>query len=129
MYFDLAQLTCDTDSRRILSSVDRKQRSAKEIAHACDMSISRCYRMIRMMEDYRLLRRAEVDGREIMYVSNLHSIELSMVGDHMSLVVSYRDGSRKEVRMGPEDLERRALPGMADHLLDEETSAAPSSMA
>jgi hypothetical protein len=126
MYFDIAQLTCDMDSRRILSSIDRKPRSAKEIAQACSMSISRCYRMIREMEEFRILRRAEVDGRETTYISNLRSIELSLEDDHIFLTVDYRDGTRTEIRLGPDDLERAAPTSIPQDLLEINDSSEPS---
>ncbi len=126
MYFDIAQLTCDVDSRRILSSIDRKPRSAKEIAQTCHMSISRCYRMIREMEDYRILRRAEVEGREASYISNLRSIELCLEDDHIFLTVDYRDGTRTELRLGPEDLERAAPASIPHGLLTTNGSSEPS---
>lgn len=126
MYFDIAQLTCDVDSRRILSSIDRKPRSAKEIAKACHMSISRCYRMIREMEEHRILRRAEVDGREVSYISNLHSIEICLEDDHIFLSVDYRDGTRTEIRLGPEDLERATSGPIPQGLLATGGSSAPS---
>jgi AraC-like DNA-binding protein len=127
MYFNIAQLTCDLDSRRILSTIDRKPRSAKEIAQTCHMSISRCYRMIKEMESLRMLRRADVDGREISYISNLRSIELSLIGDHITLVVVYRDGTRTEMRLGPEDLERTS--SISQDLVKVEPSTAPSTAA
>lgn len=129
MYFDIAQMTCDVDSRRILSLIDRKPRSAREIALACHMSVSRCYRMIKEMEDFRMLRKADSDGREISYISNLRSIELSLVGDHITLVVIYRDGTRTETRMGPEDLEKHSTDDMSQRLVKAEPSAAPSTAA
>jgi DNA-binding Lrp family transcriptional regulator len=106
MYFDIAQMTCDLDCRRILSSIDTKPRSAKEIARLCHLSLSRCYRMIKDMEQNRILRRADVDGREISYISNLRSIELALEDDHLYLTVEYRDGTRTDVELGPQDLQR-----------------------
>jgi hypothetical protein len=129
MYFDIAQMTCDVDSRRILSMIDRKPRSAREIAQACHMSVSRCYRMIKEMESHRMLRKADIEGREISYISNLRSIELSLVGDHITLVVVYRDGTRAETRLGPEDLERNSPADMSQRLVKAEPSAAPSTAA
>ena len=125
-YFDIAQMTCDVDSRRILSSIDKKPRSAKEIAQACRMSISRCYRMIREMEHYRILRKADMDGREASYISNLRSIELSLEDDHIYLTVDYRDGTRTELKLGPEDLERPGPAPIPHDLLKGNGSSEPS---
>lgn len=106
MYFDIAQLTCDLDSRRILSAIDGRPRSAKEIASASRMSMSRCYRIIREMEQYRLISRAGMDRRETSYISNLRSIELRLEEDKIKLTVSYRDGTVTDLHLGPEDLEK-----------------------
>lgn len=119
MYFDIAQLTCDLDSRRILSAIDGKPRSAKEIALASRMSMSRCYRMIREMEQYRLISRAGMDRRETSYISNLRSIELRLEEDKIKLTVSYRDGTVTDLHLGPEDLEKpveRSMPQVAQDL-------------
>ena len=126
MYFDIAQLTCDIDSRRILSSIDKRPRSAKEIAQVCRMSISRCYRMIREMESYRILRKAEMDGREASYISNLRSIELSLEDDHLFLTVDYRDGTRTEIELEPGDLEKAPAPSIPQVLLPESGTCEPS---
>jgi hypothetical protein len=82
--------------------------------------------MIREMEEYRILRRAEVDGREVSYISNLRSIELSLEDDHINLTVDYRDGTRTELKLGPEDLERSTPASLPQDLLATSGSSDPS---
>jgi hypothetical protein len=124
MYFDIAQMTCDIDSRRILSSIDTKPRSVKEIARLCNLSLSRCYRMIKEMEHHRILRRADLDRREVSYISNLRSIELALEDDHLHLTVEYRDGTRTNVELGPQELQGAEAP-ISQDFLDGKGSVAP----
>ncbi len=116
MYFDIAQLTCDLDSRRILSAIDNKPRSAKEIASASRMSMSRCYRMIKEMEQNRIISRAGIDRREMSYISNLRSIELRLEEDRLKLTVSYRDGTITDLHLGPEDLQKPLRAPVAEEM-------------
>ncbi len=132
MYFDIAQLTCDLDSRRILSAIDIKPRSAKEIASASRMSMSRCYRMIKEMEQNKIISRASIDRREMSYISNLRSIELRLEEDRLKLIVCYRDGTITDLRLGPEDLEKQVKAPMrqemAQDLLEGTGSIEPSTI-
>lgn len=126
MHFDIAQLTCDINSRRILSAIDAQPRSVKEIARICGLTQARCYRMVKEMEHMHILYRAEYNGREIFYASNLRSMEFALEGDKLSVRVNYRDGSRKVVEMGPDDLEKAPSPQLGQDLLGGNDSREPS---
>ncbi len=128
MYFDLAQLACDIDSRKILSTIDTKPRSAREIAAITNLSVSRTYRMVKEMEHMNILNRTDPDSRITYYVSNLRSVELSLEDDRLELVINYRDGSRTEMRMDAGELERTAQ-GPYSQALFAEGSSEPSTAA
>jgi predicted transcriptional regulator len=128
MYFDVAQLTCDINSRMILSAIETRPRSAREIAEMTNLSISRCYRMIREMEQLNILSRTESDGRVTFYSSNLRSVELRLETDHIGLTVDFRDGSRTELKLGPEDLERSPEGEFPQDLLIGDGSEEPSTI-
>lgn len=129
MYFDVAQLTCDINSRMILTAIETTPRSAREIAEMTNLSISRCYRMIKEMEQMNILNRAETDGRVTCYSSNLRSVELRLESDHIGLVVDYRDGSRTELKLGPGDLEKATGSEFSqDFILTEDGSEEPSTI-
>lgn len=110
MYFDIAQLACDLDRRRILSATDAQPRSVKEIARSCRLSLSRSYRLIREMEEGGIIRRTDMAGREALYLSNLRSVEMSLEDDKLSLSVVFRDGTEDRKDYTPQDLERRPAP-------------------
>lgn len=128
MYFDVAQLTCNIDSRKILSSIEESPRSAREIAEMTSITISRCYRMIREMEQLNILGRAETDRRVASYISNLRSVELRLEDDHISLTVDYRDGIRTELNLGPQDLEITPQDQLVQDLLTVDGSNEPSTV-
>lgn len=129
MYFNIAQLACDIDSRKILSSIETTPRSAREIAAVTNLSVSRTYRMVKEMEQMNILSRAGPDSRVTYYISNLRSVELSLEDDRLGLIISYRDGTRKELRMVAEDMERSAQEPYAQDLLAAGTSSEPSTVA
>ncbi|WP_019176404.1 helix-turn-helix domain-containing protein [Methanomassiliicoccus luminyensis] len=129
MYFDIAQLTCDIDRRRILSATDVRPRSVKDIAKACHLSLSRCYRLIKEMEESAIIRRAGVDKREAMYISNLRSVEMSLEDDRLSLSVVFRDGTEDRKDFTPQDLERGTIRNIPQELLSGEPSREPSTAA
>lgn len=129
MYFDIAQLTCDLDRRRILTATDAQPRSAKEIALSCHLSLSRCYRLIREMEESGILRRASADGREAVYISNLRSVEMSLEDDKLTLNVVFRDGTMDRKDYAPQDLEGQPSTNLPQELLNGEPSREPSTAA
>lgn len=129
MYFDIAQLTCDLDRRRILSATDAQPKSVKDIARSCRLSLSRCYRLIREMEGSGIIRRADAPGREAMYISNLRSVEMSLEDDKLSLSVVFRDGTRDRRDYTPQDLEGKRSPKLPQELLNGEPSREPSTTA
>lgn len=129
MYFDIAQLACNIDSRKILSSIETTPRSAREIAAVTNLSVSRTYRMVKEMEQMNILSRTEPDSRVTYYVSNLRSVELSLEDDRLGLTINYRDGTRAELKMDAEELERSARSPCAQDLLAAEGSSEPSTVA
>jgi DNA-binding Lrp family transcriptional regulator len=129
MYFDIAQLACNVDSRKILSSIETTPRSAREIAAVTNLSVSRTYRMVKEMEQMNILSRTGPDSRVTYYVSNLRSVELSLEDDRLGLTINYRDGTRTELKMDAEGLERSARESYSQDLLAVEGSSEPSTMA
>ena len=123
MYFDIAQLTCDIDRRRILSATHAQPRSVKDIACSCHLSLSRCYRLIKELEENGILRRIKIGGREAMYISNLRSVEMSLEDDRLSLSIVFRDGTKDRKDYSSQDLEREQPP---QELLNGEPSREPS---
>ncbi|MDW5563010.1 MAG: winged helix-turn-helix domain-containing protein [Methanomassiliicoccus sp.] len=128
MYFDIAQLACNIDSRKILSSIETTPRSAREIAAVTNLSVSRCYRMVKEMEQMNILSRTDPESRVTYYISNLRSVEISLEDDHLGLAISYRDGTRTELKMDAEDMERSAQE-ISQDLLAAEGSDEPSTVA
>lgn len=129
MYFDVAQLACNIDSRKILSSIETTPRSAREIAAVTNLSVSRTYRMVKEMEQMNILNRTEPDSRVTYYVSNLRSVELSLEDDRLGLKINYRDGSRTELKMDAEDMERSVREPYSQDLLVDESSSESSTTA
>ncbi|GEM_PF-2161230 len=129
MYFDVAQLACNIDSRKILSSIESTPRSAREIAAVTNLSVSRTYRMVKEMEQMNILSRTDPDSRVTYYVSNLRSVELSLEDDRLGLTINFRDGTRTELKMDAEDMERSARGHYSQDLLADEGSREPSTAA
>lgn len=129
MYFDIAQLACNIDSRKILSSIDSMPRSAREIASVTNLSVSRTYRMVKEMEQMNILSRTDPSSRITYYISNLRSVELSLEDDRLGLTINYRDGTRTELKMDAGDLERSVHEPYAQDLLVSGDSTEPSTVA
>jgi len=129
MYFDIAQMACNIDSRKILSSIDSMPRSAREIAAVTNLSVSRTYRMVKEMEQMNILSRTDLDSRITYYVSNLRSVELSLEDDRIGLTINYRDGTKAEMKMGAEDMVRSAQEPCSQDFLEVEGSSEPSTVA
>jgi len=129
MYFDIAQLACNVDSRKILSSIETTPRSAREIAALTNLSVSRTYRMVKEMEGMNILSRTDPGSRISYYISNLRSVELSLEDDRLGLIINYRDGTRTEMKMDAGDLERSAREPCPQSLFVVEDSSDPSTVA
>ena len=84
--------------------------------------------MVKEMEQMNILSRAGPDSRVTYYISNLRSVELSLEDDRLGLIISYRDGTRKELRMAAEEMERSAQEPYED-LLAAGASSEPSTVA
>jgi hypothetical protein len=85
--------------------------------------------MVKEMEQMNILSRAGPDSRVTYYVSNLRSVELSLEDDRLGLTINYRDGTRTELKMDAEGLERSARETYAQDLLAVEGSSEPSTLA
>lgn len=104
MHFNIAQLACERDSRRILAVLRSGPRSVKEMAHASGISLTRCYRLVKHMEELNLVRHAPGAGRESFYISNLRSLEMALEGERLSFNIEFLDGTVSESAIGPDEL-------------------------
>ena len=111
MYFDIIKLACDVESRRVLTLTDGSPRSVREIADLSGLPLARCYRLLKDLEDKKVIRRTKYKGtRGALYTSNIGSIHLSLVDDRLTFEIDYRDGTNESKQLTASDMEIRRIP-------------------
>ena len=84
----------DKHARKVLASISREARSAKELAEECDMSLPTVYRRIEMLDEYDLVTAHTLvadDGNHYkVYESNFESTVISLEDDQYRVQI-YRE--------------------------------------
>lgn len=94
--FRITRLAFDEDVRRILDATAITPISVKQIADRLKIPIAKGYRLVRQMSGSEMLKSVKQHGSEVsLYSSNLHSIDLRIEHECLSLVIEFSDGERK----------------------------------
>ncbi|WP_302082404.1 ArsR/SmtB family transcription factor [Salinibaculum rarum] len=84
----------DQHARHVLAAISREQKSAKELAEECDMSLPTVYRRIEMLTEYDLITEQTLvadDGNHYkVYESNFESTVISLQDDEYRVRI-YRE--------------------------------------
>jgi hypothetical protein len=108
MEFKITRLAFDDDVRRILSATCPSAMCVKDISSRLDMPITKCYRLVRLMEKRGMLRK--MDGMEsniASYQSNLRTINLRIEQDRLSIDVEFIDGGKRVFEFCPRQMAAR----------------------
>ena len=84
----------DQHARRVLATISRESKSAKELADECDLSLPTVYRRIEMLDEYELVTDRTLvadDGNHYkVYESNFESTVISLEDDEYRVRI-YRE--------------------------------------
>jgi predicted transcriptional regulator len=84
----------DQHARRVLATISREPKSAKELAEECDLSLPTVYRRIEMLDEYELVTDRTLvadDGNHYkVYESNFESTVISLEDDEYRVRI-YRE--------------------------------------
>jgi hypothetical protein len=105
MNFDMSKFAFSGDSRLILTTTGSSPRSVKEIAKLCSLPLSKCYRLIKEMEERQMLKRTELEGtKATTYLSNIRSMGMALEEEALCFSIEFLDGTRAVMQLGENGL-------------------------
>jgi predicted transcriptional regulator len=91
---DILDTIGDEHARRVLASISREPKSAKELAEECDLSLPTIYRRVELLEEHDLVKDrtlvAEDGNHYKVYESNFESTVISLEDDEYRVRI-YRE--------------------------------------
>jgi hypothetical protein len=100
--FKITRLAFDDDVRRILTLTSPSAFCVKDISALLEMPITKCYRLVRQMENRGMLRKFDnAETNVATYQSNLRAINFKIESDKLCIDVQFTDGGKRVFEFSP----------------------------